>query len=948
MTKNNQSGDKNKTKAGKPARAGFDSGEGLDISENIYREIFNATNEAIFINDALTGKAIDVNQAVLDMYGYDSREELLGTRIGKLSEGTEPYSEKEARQYFQKARREGPLVLEWLARRKNGELFWAEVSLKPTCIAGKNRILAVVRDISREKKTQLALMEREALYRSLFECANDAILLMEDGRFMDFNQKAESVFKAGREMILNRRPEDFSPPFQADGTPSHEAAKKYIEATKEGQPQLFAWKHQAADGSTFDTEISLSLIKVGGKEIIQAIIRDITQHKHDAQAILESRQMLRTVIDTVPVRVFWKDTDLNYLGCNLPFAKDAGKDSPEELVGKNDFDMGWKEQAALYRQDDLEVIRTGTPKIHYEEPQTTPKGKTIWLKTSKIPLVNLKGETIGVLGTYDDITEIKRSAQIQKVLYGITNAVVFTDSLENLIRQIQEQLESLIEAPNFYIALFDEQTGMLSIPYELDEKDSIETWPAKRSATGLVIEQKKTLVLKRDDIDRLLRDDVIDLIGTPSEVWLGVPLFDKEQVIGAIALQSYTDPNAFDENTIQILEFVSGQIGLAIQRKRAITDIIVAKERAEENNRLKTAFLNNLSHEIRTPLNAIVGFSEFLNEPGLDPARIHNLTGIICRSSSQLLSIIEDIVNISKIEAGLLEAWEKETNVNKIISNVYDQLQIKAAEKEIKFRYNSSLSETESLVITDETKLTQVLTNMVDNAIKFTEKGHVEYGCSLKQGFLKFYVADSGIGIDSAKFEAIFERFHQLETDHSQTKGGMGLGLPISKSFVELLGGEIWVESKPGAGSIFFFTIPWKPSSKETGEVEVPGKVAGIKDKQTILVAEDEENNFELTKVILSMYDVEILHAWDGQQAVDFVQKNGDIDLVLMDIKMPVMNGYDATREVKKIRPKLPVIALTAYALPGDREKALSAGCDDYMSKPVSLKEFLTIVKKHL
>ena len=912
-----------------------------------YNELFNATNEAIFISDAVTGKTIDVNQAALDIYGYGSKDELIGIRIGELSAGTEPYTEKEARQHFQKARTKGSRVLEWLARKKSGELFWVEVSLKKTRIGGKDCLLSMVRDISKEKEYLEALKEREGLYRALFESANDAILLMEGGRFIDFNRKAEILFKTGREQILNKRPEDFSPPFQSDGTPSAEAAKNRMRAIRDGKPLCFEWRHQTADGIVFDTEVSLSMVSSGKKKMLQAIVRDISQHKQDAEEIRESRQMLRTVIDTVPVRVFWKDLDLKYLGCNISFARDAGMESTDELIGKDDFQMGWKEQAGLYRKDDMEVIQSGVPKINYEEPQTTPEGKRIWLKTSKSPLLNLKGETFGILGTYEDITEVKRSGQIQQVLYGITNAVVFSDSLENLIRQIREQLESLIEAPNFYIALYDEASGMLSIPYELDEMDSIETWPAKRSATGLVIEQKKTLLLKGADIERLLKEDVIDLIGTPSEAWLGVPLFDKDRVIGAIAIQSYTDPNAFDENTIHILEFVSSQIGLAIQQKRVLSDILEAKEKAEENNRLKTAFLNNLSHEIRTPLNAIVGFSEFLNEPGLDPARIHHLTDIICRSSNQLLSIIEDIVNISKIEAGLIEAWEKETSVSKIISNVYDQLQIKAAEKEIKFRYNTSLQESETLVITDETKLTQVLTNLVDNAIKFTEKGHVEFGCSLKDGFLKFYVADSGTGIDPDKFEIIFERFHQVETEHSQTKGGMGLGLPISRSFVELLGGEIWVESTPGSGSIFFFTIPWKPVSNVQKKIPDREEV-GLKDRQTILVAEDEENNFELTKVILSMYDVEILHAWDGQQALEMARDNPDIDLVLMDIKMPVMNGYDSTREIKKLRPKLPVVALTAYALPGDREKALGAGCDDYMSKPVSLKEFLTIVKKHL
>jgi PAS domain S-box-containing protein len=791
------------------------------------------------------------------------------------------------------------------------------------------------------------LRDNEALYRNLFEHANDAITIMEGERFINCNKKAEALFGAPREQIIGKTPGDFSPRHQADGSLSEAAAREKIEAVHQGKPQFFEWVHQTLDGQPFNAEVSLNLSPVRDRKIVQAIVRDVSSRKEHEKALRESRQMLRTVIDTVPVRVFWKDLDLKYLGCNRPFAADAGLGHPDEVVGRTDFDMGWSDQAELYRQDDREVIQSRQPKLDYEEARSTPEGKKIWLKTSKVPLMDSGGKPIGVLGTYEDITEKKRAEQVQRVFYGIGNTMMHSENMESLIQKIRELLEGLIDAPNFYIALYDESSGMLSIPYEKDEKDSIDTWPAHRSATGLVVEQKKSLLLKKADVERLLKEDVIDLIGTPSEVWLGVPLFSKDKVIGAIALQSYTDPHAFDENTIQILEFVSHQISLAIQRKQAEKDLVGAKEQAEQNDRLKTAFLNNLSHEIRTPLNAIIGFSEFLNEPGLDPGRIAHLTDIICKSSNQLLGIIEDIVNISKIEAGIMEAWEKETNLKDLFASVYNQLQISASEKGLRFRHHLDLNESQAMVRTDETKLTQVISNLVDNAIKFTDQGHVEFGCTLKDGELRFYVADTGPGIDPSLHDKIFERFHQAETGHAHTKGGMGLGLPISKSFVDLLGGRIWLESKPGSGTVFFFTLPWKPAAGKRNE-ETGTEAASLKVRKTILVAEDEENNFELARVILSIQDVALLHAWNGQEAVDLCRDHPEIDLVLMDIKMPGMNGYDATRIIREIRPALPVIAMTAYALPGDREKALQAGCNDYLAKPVSLKEFMTMVKKHL
>jgi PAS domain S-box-containing protein len=383
------------------------------------------------------------------------------------------------------------------------------------------------------------------------------------------------------------------------------------------------------------------------------------------------------------------------------------------------------------------------------------------------------------------------------------------------------------------------------------------------------------------------------------------------------------------------------------ERKRSEEALQRAKEKAEESDQLKTAFLNNLSHEIRTPLNAIVGFSEFLNEPGITREQIGNFTRIIRSSSDQLLSIIDDIVNISKIEAGQIENFDKKCDINKVLNQVYNLLLPKTSEKQIKFRFHTGLNEKEAMVITDQAKLEQVLYHLVGNAVKFTDEGHVEFGCSLKEDFLRFYVADTGAGIEPAHQEIVFQRFHQTDTGERRVKSGMGLGLPIAKAFVERLGGQIWMESNPGAGTMVFFTVPWRP---ETAPVisKDKGSAKGSAGHKTILVAEDEENNFELLRVILSSSDMEIIHAWDGKQALEYVNDNPGIDMVLMDIKMPVMGGYEATRKIKALKPDLPVVALTAYALPGDREKALDAGCDDYMAKPVSLKEFLRVVNKYL
>ena len=521
------------------------------------------------------------------------------------------------------------------------------------------------------------------------------------------------------------------------------------------------------------------------------IVQDITGIKITEIALEESRLMLRKIIDTIPVRVFWKDLKSRYMGCNLAFARDAGFDDPDKLVGLDDYQMGWIDQADLYRKDDAEVMRTGIPKIGYEEPQTTPDGETLWLQTSKLPLTYTNNDIIGMLGIYENITE----------------------------------------------------------------------------------------------------------------------------------------------------------------RKKMEDELIVARDRARESDRLKTAFLNNLSHEIRTPLNAIVGFSEIINKPGINSEELQYYTDIILQSSSQLLAIIDDIFDIAAIEAGQVRVVMKETNVYQLLLLVYKHYIREVSGKDIELVCNYDLPESDLVIITDETKLTQILMNLTGNALKFTRSGKIEFGCTRRNGELLFFVKDTGIGIPAEMHEIIFERFRKVNLDSTGEFSGSGLGLFIVRSYVELLGGRIWLESSPGSGSRFFFTIPCKPADKKSemeNSMQADESVFLKNERKTILVAEDNYMNFLLIKEYLSEYPMEIIHAINGLEAVEQCRKRADIDMVLMDIKMPVMDGFEATGKIRTFMPGLPVIALTAYAQSGDREKVKKHGCTDYLSKPFERKKLLVLLNKYL
>jgi PAS domain S-box-containing protein len=379
-------------------------------------------------------------------------------------------------------------------------------------------------------------------------------------------------------------------------------------------------------------------------------------------------------------------------------------------------------------------------------------------------------------------------------------------------------------------------------------------------------------------------------------------------------------------------------------------ELLKAKDQAEESDRLKTAFLHNISHEVRTPMNAIVGFSDLIIDPDLTPEIRNEFIQTIVRSSNQLLSIITQIVSMATIEAGQEKIYEKEISLNSLFNMVLDQFRSEAVRKNISLKYNTALPENEDKIKTDETKLIQIISNLLGNALKFTKKGSIEFGYVVKDKYLEFYFKDTGIGIPKDLHENIFERFRQVETTLAREYEGSGLGLSISKAYVELLGGKIWLTSRLGEGSVFYFTIPYNKVSLNTiPEKGVAGKYKSeLKKTITLLVAEDENNNFKLLSQYLSNANIVVINAANGSEAVEICKKNKQINLVLMDLKMPVMDGFEATKRIKEFWPDLPVIAQTAYVRDIDKTKAIACGCSDFISKPFKKEELLTMIREHL
>ncbi|MEI6681631.1 MAG: response regulator [Bacteroidota bacterium] len=388
-------------------------------------------------------------------------------------------------------------------------------------------------------------------------------------------------------------------------------------------------------------------------------------------------------------------------------------------------------------------------------------------------------------------------------------------------------------------------------------------------------------------------------------------------------------------------------------------ELLEAKEKAEESDRLKSAFLTNMSHEIRTPMNGILGFAGLLSTPGLTGAEQEEFLTLIQKSGERMLNIIGELVDISKIESGTMGIHLQEVNINEQIEYIYRLLKAGALDKNVGISFKTGLPDEQAIMVTDKEKLYSIWTNLVKNAIKYTDEGSIEFGYETvpmegampdgKPAGISFYVRDTGIGIRRDRQEAIFERFIQADIVDVQARQGAGLGLSIARAYVEMLGGEISVESEPGKGSVFHFRLPALPTPvrEDVPEQGTQGTVPSLPENLKILIVEDDETSAMLAKAMVEKSSNTLLFARTGMEAVETCRNNPGIDLVLMDIKLPVMNGYEATRQIRQFNRDIIIIAQTAYAIAGDAEKALEAGCNAHVSKPVDRDHLMKLICLH-
>ena len=652
----------------------------------------------------------------------------------------------------------------------------------------------------------------------------------------------------------------------------------------------------------------------GEPKFLANVSLDITDRKKAEEVRLKMSQAIHNSHEVV----FMTDKEGTITFINPEFTRMYGF-TADEVVGKvtpRILKSGSIKSEEIKYFWDLLLSKQRIPATQYQNK--CKDGKLIDVEGSADPILDDQGEIMGFIGIQRDVTDRKE--------------------IEDALHRSEERFKILFESAPDAIYLNDLKGTFVD---------------GNKAAEELLGYSKEELIGKS-----FLKLKLLPLTELPKAI----------KSLATSALGKRTGPNEFtvirkDGNQVpmEISTFpvkIDGKtliLGVArdiSERKKAEEERNLALKKATESDRLKSTFLATMSHELRTPLNAVIGFSQLLDKESTGE-EVEEFAGRINKSGGHLLEIIEDIFDITLIETGDIKLFKEEQDVVPLLEDVLGVIktnQKKLDKPDIDIRISPANMKKHLPLFTDHRRLKQILINLMSNALKFTDKGNIELGFEAQnhqnQPVIQFFVRDTGIGIPKEKQELIFDVFRQVDDTHTRRHGGTGIGLSIVKRLTELLGGTIWIESDEGRGSTFYFTIPYeKQEVRSKQPVDQSKKKPSLKGK-TILIVEDVESSYNFLEVVLKKSGVVSIWAKDGMEAINFCKENMNIDLVLMDINMPVMNGYDSTKQIKKIQPKLPVIAQTAYAIAGDMEKSLAAGCDDYITKPINKKQLMEKVEK--
>ena len=829
-------------------------------------------------------------------------------------------------------------------------------------ITNEPGIVGVIIDNTERINYENAIKESENKLRSFINQSVEGIIIIDrKGTILEWNKAIENLTGIETNEAINNNFIDFA----KDIFPSYNDKLKF-EIFKNQIQQLLnssnsflfnkfheiQLKHR--NGNIFDIQQLLFPIYLNDDYLIASVTVDITEKKKVEKLVKEKDGFFKRITETIVDMISISDVNGKYTYLGPSFEKYLGY-TIADFNNKTVFDL-------IHPGDKNTMIEIFKQKLNTNESSNAEyrfkhkNGHYIWLETTGRGVLNENDEIDHIFYISRDITEQKTNRINLSFLANSALHFLSLTKKDKILEYLGTQLLNI--KPSIYVTICSYNTIYDTLKIEnfhgFRRYIKIIATIFGKNPIGMEF-SISNLQTKIDDtrIQHLLLSEYdFDFPLLPKRIFVSIanlikinhiyyiPLRVENVTYGSAVILS---KDILPTNITNTLETICHQASVALYRQKIEEKLKESKIKAEESDRLKSAFLANMSHEIRTPMNGILGFSQLLLRSDQPREKTNRFLKIIYNNSKQLLNIINDIIDISKIETGQISIYNNNTNINEIcidLLNIFESDLEKNDKHNIDLEFIPGLSNNDSFAFFDGSRLNQILANLIGNAVKFTEKGFVKFGYTITPDGknIEFFIHDSGIGISSQKIEIIFERFKQADDRINRQFGGTGLGLTISKQLVELMGGKLWVESEPGVGSIFRFLIPYVSNIKNlniplylNGEIEINN----LKDK-TILIVEDEYTSFLFIESLFEELDAKLIWVETGASAIEMVKINPLISLILMDIRIPDMSGYEITAKIKELRPDLPIIAQTANAMEGDMEKALNAGCDDYISKPIN------------
>jgi PAS domain S-box-containing protein len=810
-------------------------------------------------------------------------------------------------------------------------------------------IVLVFRDETADREKQRIIEESEKKYRNLFDSTNDGLCLLqiirdENGNFMDCkvldtNPNFELLSGEKRDLIKGTKISDLH------GGKHKQFLPQALDKINKGEKMFFEIYNQP-------TKKHLSItIYPNTYDTFVMVLQDVTERKtaelrqNALYRVAESMISSPTISDLANVIIRQIESVLHFTDLKI------------ELYGtskKNISSLSF--EGAKYTRTIDKPVRGSI--------------QDYCLQNNKPVILNEKSlDTLKKEGLVTESIENIKSCIVIPLMSNTvplaTLTIVNRDTNETFNESVVFFIEIIINQARIFIdrKVYEDEITKLSkgiiqspVSIVITDKDSYIEYvnPKYLQVTGYKAEDligKKYSDVRKDFIPADSFEEMISKMGEGRE-WSGELLSatqNGEQIWESIHISPIFDNNGNITHYISIRDDIT-------EEKTMIEKLIVAKEKAEESDRLKTSFLANMSHEVRTPMNAIIGFAELLGLSTISKGEQLEYSQIIKQRSFELLAIIDDIIDVSRLETGKLKMFRTNVNVKDLLNDIFTTANTvwrESGKSMVKFELIEENPGKDITIFTDSGRLRQILINLIDNAFKFTEEGVIRFGCKDdREGILLFYVSDTGIGIPEEKQTIIFERFRQVEEDYSRKKGGLGLGLSICKGLVEILEGNIWVKSAPQSGSTFFFTIPYGkvPEEKETQKNKkmINNDNKGIWLNRRLLVIEDEPLNAKYIINALEPSGINIIHADTGAGALEIIKRDQDFDAILLDIRLPDIDGFELAKQMKAINPKLIIIAQTAYVSDQYRKMCIEAGCTDYLAKPFKVQDLFEVISKYI